>query len=312
MGIKCKIIRHNPKAFACNTTIFYGEKDAVMIDPPFLLSDAYKLAAEIITMRVNLTYIYVSHFHPDHHFGLYALKPIFPNAKIVALAPTVHDIVDSSSDKVDMWSIDRFGAGDIPPETVIPHILRQPYVELEGERIEFYGGYEGDSSNNTVVWVPSLRVLCTADIVLYKSHMWTVESNVERRKLWRRDIARLKEFNPRVVVPGHTTPSQVKFFEDIVNDETASCVEPLDWAIEYLEYYEEVYNTAKNGAEMVNMMLTHYDLESGFGAVHTQTRMLFPQSSPEWLNPLPGKPGEIFLNPQGEYDGDPPKEPYLD
>jgi hypothetical protein len=43
-------------------------------------------------------------------------------------------------------------------------------------------------------------------------------------------------------------------------------------------------------------------------AVEWLARLLFPKSSPEWFAPLPGKPGEIFLNPFGRYDGDPPRE----
>ena len=50
------------------------------------------------------------------------------------------------------------------------------------------------------------------------------------------------------------------------------------------------------------------DVKAEDFAIHWQARLLFPESSPEWLTPLPGKPGEIFLNPDGGYDGDPPKE----
>jgi len=42
--------------------------------------------------------------------------------------------------------------------------------------------------------------------------------------------------------------------------------------------------------------------------IQWQTRLLFPRTAPEWLLPLPGPPGKIFLNPSGAYDGDPPKE----
>ena len=56
-------------------------------------------------------------------------------------------------------------------------------------------------------------------------------------------------------------------------------------------------------------MNKHYgDVKAEDFAIHWQARLLFPKSSPDWLTPLPGKPGEIFLNPEGGYDGDPPKE----
>ena len=39
-----------------------------------------------------------------------------------------------------------------------------------------------------------------------------------------------------------------------------------------------------------------------------QARLLFPKSCPAWFAELPGKPGEIFLDPTGKYVGEPPRE----
>ena len=308
MANKYKVFLHSYLGFNSNSTLFYGDRDAVLIDASMLLSDAYKMIAELITMRKNLTHIYVSHFHPDHHFGLHALKFAFPDAKVVALAQSVHDIVDTTNDKVDMWSIDRFGAGDVPSTTVVPQILEKPYVELEGERIEFYGGYEGDSVNNSIVWVPSLKVVCATDVAFHDCNLWPIESNVERREKWRKDIARMMDFDPRVVIPGHCDAAKIGILEDVMEDPSRSYVDCVDWSINYLDHYDEVYATAKDGKELVDMMVKRYDLKAEDFAIHWQARLLFPVSSPDWLTPLPGRRGEIFLNPRGGYDGDPAKE----
>ena len=308
MALKYRIFLHSYLGFNSNSTLFYGEKDAVLIDASQLMSDAYRMIAEIITMRKNLTHIYVSHYHPDHHFSLKALKFAFPKAKIVGLAQSVHDIVSVSNDKVDMWSIDRFGPGDIPESTTIPLILQHPYVELEGERIEFYGEYEGDSINNSVVWVPSLKTVCATDVAFHDCHLWPIESNVERRVKWRKDIARMLEFDPRIIIPGHHDEAKLKILNDVLEDTKRSYLDCVDWSVKYLDYYEDVYNRAKNGKELVDLMVKRYDLKAEDFAIHWQARLLFPKSSPEWLTPLPGKPGEIFLNPQGGYDGDPARE----
>ena len=47
--------------FSGTSTVFYGEKDAVLIDAAMLLSDAHRLAANLIEMEKNLTHIYISH-----------------------------------------------------------------------------------------------------------------------------------------------------------------------------------------------------------------------------------------------------------
>src|ERR1700745_1991005 len=73
-----------------NSTMISGEKDMLVIDPQFSLSEAHKLAAEILESKKNLTTIYVTHPHPDHLFGLAVLHQAFPAAKIVALPATVN------------------------------------------------------------------------------------------------------------------------------------------------------------------------------------------------------------------------------
>jgi len=308
MALKYKVFPHSYLGFNSNSTVFYGDKDMVLIDASMLLSDAHKMAAEMITMRRNLTYIYVSHFHPDHHFGLQVLKAAFPDVKIVALDQSAHDILDTTNDKVSMWSIDRFGFYDIPHTVHQPLILEQPYVELEGERIEFYDGYEGDSINNTIVWVPSMKVVCATDVAFHDCHLWPIESNVQRRIKWRKDIARMMDFDPRIVIPGHHDLAKMQILEDAMENTSLTYTDCVDWSIKYLEYYDEVYDSAKTGVEMIDRMFKQYPLKAEDFAIHWVAQFIFPHSCPDGLIPLPGKPGEIFLNPQGGFDGDPPKD----
>ncbi len=135
MALKFKVFLHSYLGFNSNSTLLYGEEDAILIDASQIMSDSHRMVSEILPMRKRLTHIYVSHFHPDHHFGLAVLKFAFPDAKIVALPSVVKDIVFTSNDKIDMWAIDRFGPGEIPKATTIPMPLAEPGLELEGEEI---------------------------------------------------------------------------------------------------------------------------------------------------------------------------------
>lgn len=309
MAIKFKVFLHSYLGFNSNSTLFYGDNDAILIDASQIMSDSYKLVSEILPMRRRLTHIYVSHFHPDHHFGLAVLKFAFPEAKIVALPSVIRDIKATSSDKVDMWAIDRFGPGEIPKATTIPVPLNEPKLELEGDEIIFSDGWEGDSINNSAVWVPSIRVLCATDIAFHDCHLWPIESNVARRVTWRNDIARLKEFDARIIIPGHCDEEKIRIMDAVQKDEHSKYIECADWSINYLDNYEEVYSTAKSAEELVGRIYKKYpDVKAEDFAVQWQARLLYPHSSPAWLLPLPGEPGKIFLNPSGGYDGDPPRE----
>ena len=81
---------HGQIGYDVNSTMVIGEKDILLIDPQFSLSEAHKLAAEILESKKHLATIYVTHPHPDHLFGLAVLKQAFPQAKIVALPSTVN------------------------------------------------------------------------------------------------------------------------------------------------------------------------------------------------------------------------------
>lgn len=308
MPLNYKAFRHSYLGFNSNSILIYGDKDAILIDSSQLLSDSYRLVPQLIAMKKRLTHIYVSHFHPDHHFGLEVLQFAFPHAKIVALPSVVEDIVFTSTDKVDMWDIDWLGR-DIPLKTTIPMPMHEPRLEVEGEEILFSDGWHGDSVNNSVAWVPSLKIVCATDIAFHDAHVWTVESNVERRAKWRKDIARLMEFDPRVIIPAHCGEAQMQLIEELREDTSRAYTDCIDWSLKYLDVYDEAYASAKTGAEIVDMMFKRYgDVKPVDFAVHWQARLLFPKSSPDWLVPLPGEPGAIFLNPDGGFDGDPPKE----
>jgi glyoxylase-like metal-dependent hydrolase (beta-lactamase superfamily II) len=309
MPLKFRVFLHSYLGFNSNSTLIYGERDAILVDASQLLSDTHRMIADIIPMRKKLTHIYVSHFHPDHHFGLLVLQHAFPNAKIVALPSVVKDIVVTSSDKVELWAIDRFGPDDIPSRTTIPMPLNEPRLLLEGEELVFSDDWEGDSANNSAVWIPSIKVVCATDIAFHDCHLWPIESTVARRVKWRASLDKLREFNARIVIPGHCDNEKIRLMEEVQSNGAHSYDECIDWSRTYLDNYEEVYSTARTGEAMVAAMTKLYpDVKAEDFAIHWQARLLFPHSSPDWFTPLPGKPGKIFLSPNGTYGGDPPRE----
>ena len=113
-----------------NSTMISGEKDMLLIDPQFTLSEAHKLAAEILESKKNLATIYVTHPHPDHLFGLAVLKQAFPNAKIVALPATVSGARTGWPARQRVW-VATYGNNIPGPDPVLPDELTVPYLTLE-------------------------------------------------------------------------------------------------------------------------------------------------------------------------------------
>ena len=102
-----------------NSTLIIGQRDILLIDPQFSLSEAHKLAAEILETQKNLATIYTTHAHPDHLFGLAVLKQAFPNAKIVALPATVNAARTGWPARQKFW-FPVYGANIPGPEPVLP------------------------------------------------------------------------------------------------------------------------------------------------------------------------------------------------
>jgi glyoxylase-like metal-dependent hydrolase (beta-lactamase superfamily II) len=292
-----RVLMHSYPGFNSTSTLFYGERDAILIDATQLLSDAHRLAAELIEMGKNLTHIYVSHFHPDHHFGAGVLKAAFPRAHVVALPSVVKDIIFTTNDKVDMWG-EFFGPNE--PETVLfPMPMSEPRLECEGHVLEFSDGWEGDSVNNSVVWAPSLNLACATDVAYLDCHIWMTESNAARREQWRASIRELRRFGADVIIPGHVSAEKLALRD-------TSCVE---WSLRYLDTYEQVLASAKTGADLWEGMNNAYPgMKAMDFAIQWNARLLFPHSCPDWFPALPGRPGAIFLDPQGEFIGEGPRD----
>jgi len=196
-----EVFTGSDQGFNVNSVIVYGEKDAVLVDAQFLLSEAHRLTARILELGRNLTHIYVTHFHPDHYFGLLVLKSAFPQAQIVALPETVEDIQNTAAQKVNQWK--PIAGNNIPDHPVIPDALNQNVIELEGHDLNIKGRLQGDTPNNSYVWIPSIKALITGDIVYNDTFVWTLETSSEARQAWLRTLDELEALHPEIVVAGH-------------------------------------------------------------------------------------------------------------
>src|SRR5580704_11143391 len=113
-----------------NSTMISGEREMVVIDPQFSLSEAHKLAAEILESKKHLATIYSTHPHPDHLFGLAVLKQAFPDAKIVALPATVTSAKTGWPARQKFW-VATYGTNIPGPDPVLPEELAAPVLTLE-------------------------------------------------------------------------------------------------------------------------------------------------------------------------------------
>ncbi len=183
-----------------NSTMISGDKDMLVIDPQFSLSEAHRLAAEILESKKNLTTIYISHPHPDHFFGLAVLHQAFPNARIVALPATANAIKTAWPARQKFWQ-STYG-GLIPgPEPVVPEELTAPVLTLEGEQFPITGGVQGDGPGNSFVYIPSLHAVVAGDTVF--DHVYFGVPKDKAREDWMKTLDQIAALHPQIIIPGH-------------------------------------------------------------------------------------------------------------
>jgi glyoxylase-like metal-dependent hydrolase (beta-lactamase superfamily II) len=242
--LSLEVITGSPEGFLVTSTLVSGAQDAVLIDAQFTLADAKAVAARIQASHKKLTTVYVTHAHPDHYFGFPALKEAFPDAKLVALPATIAGIEKTWQDKVKQWKpLYKDGITDHP---VVPEPLAGNSLELEGEKLEIVGGLQGDETDNSYVWIPSLSTVVAGDIVYDQVFPWTAETTPEARVAWQATLDKLAALGAKAVVPGHQKAEQK---QDPQN---------LQFTQGYLKAYDTALASSKTPEELQTKVKAQY------------------------------------------------------
>ena len=249
-----------------NSTMISGDKDILVIDPQFTLSEAHRLAAEILESKKNLTTIYITHPHPDHLFGLAVLHQAFPAAKIVALPATVAAAKTGWPARQKFWFPTY--ANNIPgADPVVPEALTTPVLTLEGEEFPITGPVQGDDGpGNSFVYIPSLKTVVTGDCVF--DHVYFGVPRGKAREDWSKTIDQITALDPAVIVPGHQGPGATRDMRSI------------QFMKKYIADWDANVAASKDAAEMKAKVLAQYP---GLGMEFTlndRVATYFPAAKP--------------------------------
>lgn len=193
-----------------NTGVIVGDDGVMVID-----AQATPLMAREVIRRIRkvtskpIRHVVLTHYHAVRVLGASAYKA----EHIIASEATLGLIRERG--KQDMKSeIGRFprlfrGAHSIPG-------LTWPTLTFRGEMTLRMGSLEvkiihpgaGHTGGDTIVWVPSQRVLFSGDLVEYEAGVYTGDAHLE---VWPETLERLRSLKPRALVPGRgpalTTPA---------------------------------------------------------------------------------------------------------
>lgn len=225
-------------------TLISSAHEAILVDPLFTTTQATALADWIDALFPDkrLTYIYITHGHGDHFFGLSTLQQRFPNATAVATEGVLKHMEQQISPAGQAVWETLFPGGQIvfpasPPAKALPaHDLT---LELEGHKLHAVPAGHSDTDDSSFLWVPDLKLAVAGDIVYNNAYSFLAETlTAPLREQWIDAIQKVRSFRPETVIVGHKTPSAV---DGAWN---------LDATERYIEMWGRLVGEAKDAEDM--------------------------------------------------------------
>jgi len=242
--LNVKVYNADGNSFNANSTLVYGEKDAVVIDAGFTRADALRIAANVLDSGKQLTTIYVSQADPDYYFGVETLKEFFPHADVVSTPAVLAKLTAKLDGKVAFWG-PKMGA-NAPHTPVVPRALAGNTLTLEGQTIEIRGT-QGLLAHRPYAWIPSIKAIVGNTNVFGNMHVWTADTQTAaERTAWVAQLDEMAALKPVLVVPGHMKAG------------SAVDASTISFTKDYLLSFEKNLAASKTSAELINAMKQAY------------------------------------------------------
>ncbi len=248
--LQIKVYNGDANSFHVNSTLVYGEKEAVVIDAGFTRADALRIAANVLDSGKQLKTIFVSQADPDYYFGVETLKEIFPQADVVATPAVLEKLSAKMAGKVAFWG-PKMGA-NAPRTPVLPKALTGTTLTVDGEKVEIRGT-TGALAHRPYAWIPSIKAVVGNIAVFGNLHVWTADTQtVAERSAWLAQLDEMAALNPVVVVPGH------------MNTGTKLDASAIAYTKTYLQAFEKNLAASKTSAELITSLQKAYP-DAGLG-----------------------------------------------
>lgn len=231
----------NAYGYAVTSTVVYGERDAILIDPQFLKTPANEVVDLIRSTGRELTTIYSTHAHPDHFLGVATILEAFPDASYVALPQVRERMVTSWPGRRNFW-YPTYGDELPGEEAILPEALDDPKMMLEGYELLITGEQIGlDGAGNSFVWIPVIKAAVTGDII-FNSHL---RPPADTAPLYE-TLDRIAALGPKIVVAGHQARG------------TANDPQVLSFIREYIGAFRMARQTSSTPEELAAKMKQMY------------------------------------------------------
>ncbi len=243
--LQVKVYNADGNSFNVNSTLVYGEKEAMVIDAGFTRADALRIAANVIDSGKELKTIYVSQADPDYYFGVETIKEIFPTAEVLTTPAVLEKINAKLAGKIAFWG-PKMGA-NAPRTPVLPKAISGTTLTVDGQTVEIRGN-TGPLAHRPYAWIPSIKtVVGNIGVFGTNMHVWTADTQtVAERSAWVAQDDQIAALQPGMVIPGHMPAG------------TGLDASNVTYTKGYLQAFEKNAAAVKNSAELIDAMKKAY------------------------------------------------------
>jgi glyoxylase-like metal-dependent hydrolase (beta-lactamase superfamily II) len=236
-----KVVTSLDDQFWVNSVIIEGTHEVMLVDAQLTKANAERVLQEIKETKKPLSIIYITHEHADHFLGLEVFKEAYPGVRIIANSTVVDRADKVYQQKIDKWK-QILGSGATSRVVAIEKFDGN-FIAFDGSKIEVLKHIQGDTDENTILWIPGQRTLIAGDVVVNNMHLYTAETDSKGREKWLNSLHEIRELKPSIVVPGHSKVGAP------LDANTA-----LDFTENYLWAFAEELKKAKDPDSLVNAM----------------------------------------------------------
>jgi glyoxylase-like metal-dependent hydrolase (beta-lactamase superfamily II) len=184
-----------------STTLIFGERDAVLIDPPHTTDMAQDVSAWVRETGRQVKHIYITHGHGDHWFTAPVLAEEF-GADVLATPGTIKLMRQELESRPTTWDV--IFPGLLPEQTpVTAQTPADGQITLEGHTLKIVEVGHTDTDDTTVLHVPDIDLVVAGDAIYNGVHQYLAESANGGIQAWLRAVDIVESLAPKHVVCGH-------------------------------------------------------------------------------------------------------------
>jgi glyoxylase-like metal-dependent hydrolase (beta-lactamase superfamily II) len=244
-GFSIKVFTSTDDQFWTNSVIIEGTHEVMLVDAQLTKTNAERVLQEIKETKKPLSIIYITHEHADHFLGLEVFREAYPRVRIIANSAVVDRINKVYQEKIDKWK--TILGSSATSQVVAIEKFDGNSIEFEMSKIEVLKNIQGDTDENTMLWIAGQRILIAGDVLFNKMHVYTAETDSKARGKWLNSLQKIRELKPSVVIPGHSKVGAPL-------DATTA----VDFTENYLLVFEEELKKAKDSDGLVKTMTERF------------------------------------------------------